>query len=685
MKKKRMSKSEATKKGNRLLRRLILVASIVFLVLFVFFTYLFVSNNRKIDSVREVINDKIFIVSRLDSNYLSALSGNVNTSDKLKADVEAFEEGLRGISQGNDGFPKPTLEQVELSKQVNKKWALIKPAFLAVAEIQEVTATFQGYMTDISVVVSDIKLASVRLKNNLDDFSNSKRVAVNLDKFMQLLERLDGVVQDFVKTSQHPQDTARRLNAYTQQAVKFVAFISRDLDAAGNNAFSAQEGSQSYALLKGKMGSLQAAVDVANKTMESVTLDRNTGLDTHETELLVLLRKLKDTYSATEFYPVPIVKLTSLHWIAICLSLTVVLTATWAFMLLTDARRLNKETTRLRIAAEERTKNDQEAILRLMDELADLSEGDLTIEAQVTEDFTGAIADSINFTVENMRDMVGTITHTSEEITRATAVSQDVSRLLTESSTEQSRQIDASADTVQQMASSLYGIAENTDASVEIAHSSVDMAQEGRKRVLSTIKSMGDIRENIQDTAKRIKRLGESSQEIGDIVEIIKGIADQTNVLALNAAIQATAAGEAGRGFAVVADEVQRLAERSANATKRIEVLVKTIQTDANEAVASMENSTKQVVTGADVAEEAGQSLDQIESVSKNLASLIVNVSKATRDAAGMAGDVATSMGLLADLNEKAVLDVTTSVRSVEALRELSASLKDSVTGFKLP
>ncbi|PID58766.1 MAG: chemotaxis protein [Gammaproteobacteria bacterium] len=354
-------------------------------------------------------------------------------------------------------------------------------------------------------------------------------------------------------------------------------------------------------------------------------------------------------------------------------------------MLLVDGKRLNKETTRLRVAAEERTKNDQEAILRLMDELADLSEGDLTIEAQVTEDFTGAIADSINFTVENMRDMVGTITHTSEEITRATAISQDVSRLLTDSSTEQSHQIDASTETVQHMATSLYGIAENTNASVEIARSSVDMAQEGRNRVRSTIKSMSDIRENIQETAKRIKRLGESSQEIGDIVEIIKGIADQTNVLALNAAIQATAAGEAGRGFAVVADEVQRLAERSANATKRIEVLVKTIQADANEAVSSMENSTKQVVTGTEVAEEAGQSLDQIETVSKNLASLIVNVSQATRDAAGMAGDVATSMGLLADLNEKAVQDVTTSVRSVNDLRELSASLKDSVAGFKLP
>lgn len=394
---------------------------------------------------------------------------------------------------------------------------------------------------------------------------------------------------------------------------------------------------------------------------------------------------LRTAFSSQENLPISGLPLTYTQLSVGLLILGSVLFVLWVFMQMQSGSHLNREATRLREEAEERNKKDQDAIIRLMEEMGDLSSGDLTIEAQVTEDFTGAIADSVNFAVENMREMVGTIMHTSDEITRATENSQHISRLLTESSKEQSSQITNANETANRMASSLHEIAENTDASVEIARSSVDIAQEGRLRVKSTIKSMTDIRENIQDTSKRIKRLGESSQEIGDIVEIIKSIADQTNVLALNAAIQATAAGEAGRGFAVVADEVQRLAERSANATKRIEVLVKTIQADANEAIASMENSTTQVVTGAGVAEEAGQSLDKIENVSQNLANLIVNVSRATRNAAGMAGRVAKGMDSLTELNQQSVNDVTTSVRSIDNLRELSGSLRDSVSGFKLP
>lgn len=392
------------------------------------------------------------------------------------------------------------------------------------------------------------------------------------------------------------------------------------------------------------------------------------------------LFKLKDAYQAKVSSPFD--PITTLIVLAI---LSVLLFALWVLLQLRNNQEIQKEATRLHIEAENRSERDQGAILRLMDDMAGLSEGDLTIEAQVTEDFTGAVADSVNFAVENMREMVGTIIRTSDELTRATKDTQGISQLLKESSKQQSTQISKANDTARSMATSLHEIAENTDASVEIARSSVDIAQEGRARVMSTVKSMTDIRENIQDTSKRIKRLGESSQEIGDIVEIIKSIADQTNVLALNAAIQATSAGEAGRGFAVVADEVQQLAERSANATKRIEILVKTIQADANEAIASMESSTTQVVTGASIAEEAGQSLDKIENVSQNLANLIVNVSQATRNAAGMAGKVAVGMDKLSELSQQAVGDVGKSVQSIDNLEGLSVSLKESVSDFKLP
>lgn len=509
---------------------------------------------------------------------------------------------------------------------------------------------------------------------------NSKNVARSQNKMTSNILLLNGIGDDYSSLLNGNANAARQL---TQKIKNFDNTISE-----------IERGSDEMMLLNSQqvplIGEIKQQWSVYRRTLDAAISGKHSANDilwvsNQKAKMLLQLNQLKDAYSTAFQHPIGFIPLTYVQWLLLTLIASAIFFAVWVVTILRSSGEVNKEATRLRFVAEERNKNDQEAILRLMDELADLSEGDLTIEAQVTEDFTGAIADSINFTVENMRDMVGTITHTSDEITRATAVSQDVSLSLTESSSEQSRQIEASASTASQMAETLHDIAENTDSSVDIARSSVDIAQEGRNRVQSTIKSMSDIRENIQETAKRIKRLGESSQEIGDIVEIIKGIADQTNVLALNAAIQATAAGEAGRGFAVVADEVQRLAERSANATKRIEVLVKTIQADANEAVASMENSTTQVVTGTDIAEEAGRSLDKIEGVSKNLANLIVNVSKATRNAAGMAGSVSTSMGRLAELNEKAVDDVNTSVKSVEDLRELSSSLKDSVSGFKLP
>lgn len=670
---------EATEgnKSNKLLRRIVLAVGLVCIALFLYFVYFFVVENRKLTVANDTLSEQIVSVSNMNAEYLATLRGNSDSAANLNQSIAKFDSALSEIKLGGDNISEPDAEQLAILPKIEQQWATLKPIYRGAISQQASTGNVREVLSNISVLVSEIKLSATRTKNSLDSFEGAFQVASNLEGMVSTSSRLDGAIQGGNATS---------VLSYANQIINLATAVNNDIRVRGNAAFRAQAGVSALNTLNGQVNNLRSSIatiadDVS--AIEPPMADSSANLN--RIELADSLRDLKDTYSISASFPISFMPLTTLQLAMLCLALGVVLVAVWAVLLLIDGRQINKEATRLRLAAEERNKNDQEAILRLMDELADLSEGDLTIEAQVTEDFTGAIADSINFTVENMRDMVGTITHTSEEITRATEVSKDVSYLLSESSGEQSRQINNSAETSRKMATSLHEISENTDSSVQIARSSVEMAQEGRNRVHSTIKSMNDIRENIQETAKRIKRLGESSQEIGDIVEIIKGIADQTNVLALNAAIQATAAGEAGRGFAVVADEVQRLAERSANATKRIEVLVKTIQADANEAVASMENSTKQVVTGTDVAEEAGHSLDQIESVSKNLANLIIHVSQATREAAGMAGNVDTNMGRLAELNEKAVNDVTTSVRSVDDLRELSASLKDSVAGFKLP
>src|SRR5699024_5341357 len=219
----------------------------------------------------------------------------------------------------------------------------------------------------------------------------------------------------------------------------------------------------------------------------------------------------------------------------------------------------------------------------------------------------------------------------------------------------------------------------------EVANHSVEVAHSGGEAVRRTIEGMTSIRESIQDTSKRMKRLGESSQEIGDIVELINDIAEQTNILALNAAIQASTAGEAGRGFGVVADEVQRLAERAGSATRQIETLVRTIQSDTSEAIISMEQSTSGVVSGAQLAENAGHALEEIEKVSNTMARLIGIISSAAREQAQVASEVSGTMGVIREITSQTAEGTAVTARSIGKLATLSAELRRSVSGFTLP
>ncbi|XP_014680465.1 PREDICTED: protein PilJ-like, partial [Priapulus caudatus] len=264
-----------------------------------------------------------------------------------------------------------------------------------------------------------------------------------------------------------------------------------------------------------------------------------------------------------------------------------------------------RDSRRREDAALENNRRNQRAILQLLDEMANLADGDLTVHTTVTEEITGAIADSVNFAIDALRTLVTTINSTAEEVSYSTNAAQGTAARLAESSNHQAREIASASAAITDMADSMEKVTGDASNSAEVAQKSMEIAQKGAVVVRNTISSMDVIRDSIQETSKRIKRLGESSQEIGDIVGLITEIADQTNILALNAAIQASTAGDAGRGFAVVADEVQRLAERAGNATKQIEGLVNAIQADTNEAVKSMETSTSGVVNGAKMAEES--------------------------------------------------------------------------------
>lgn len=334
--------------------------------------------------------------------------------------------------------------------------------------------------------------------------------------------------------------------------------------------------------------------------------------------------------------------------------------------------------------AENSNRRNQQAILRLKNELAELAEGDLTVRATVTEDITGAIADSVNYTAGQLRKLAGRITAVSEQTVRATRQAEQISKGLLEATQKQAQQIHEAGASVQRMTRSIREVDASAAQSAGVASRTLAATRQGGQAVRNSIAGMDEIRERIQETAKRIKRLGESSQEIGEIVDMISDITEQTNVLALNAAIQAASAGEDGRGFSVVAEEVQHLAERSAEATKQIGVLVKAIQGDTQDAMAAMEKSTLGVVEGARLSEVAGRSLHEIEQVSNELAVLINSISASTQLQTDMAAGVAHAMQDILKITQQTTDGTRLNANSIAQINSLATDLKGSVAGFKL-
>jgi twitching motility protein PilJ len=366
-------------------------------------------------------------------------------------------------------------------------------------------------------------------------------------------------------------------------------------------------------------------------------------------------------------------------------SLVIAILVLLGVLMLLDSRKRTKEATQRQSEADEQTQSQNMAVLQLLDDIEPLQDGDLTVEASVDEAFTGTIADAINSSIDVLRNLVSTINEASSQVTTAAHNTMSTTTALAEASNQQAKDIASATQSISRMAKSMQDVSSEAGRSAEVAKSSVDMAHKGSETVRDTIGGMDSIREQIQETSKRLKRLGESSQEIGDIVGLINDIADQTNILALNAAIQASSAGEAGRGFAVVADEVQRLAERSTNATRQIENLVTAIQADTNEAVISMEQTTTEVVEGAKRAENAGDALEEIEKVSGELAELIAKISKTANQHAEGAVKISSSMTVIEDVTRKTSEGTSETAESIGNLASMAENLKQQVSGFRLP
>lgn len=349
-----------------------------------------------------------------------------------------------------------------------------------------------------------------------------------------------------------------------------------------------------------------------------------------------------------------------------------------------EAERQRAEAIKLEEEAKRSNEQNQAAILRLMNELQEVADGNLTVQATVTEDITGAIADSVNYTVEELRGLVGRINVAAEQVSTASTQARDIATRLLTASEAQSREIKETGDKVLRMAAQINDVSRSASESAKVARTSLEAAERGQRAVYNQIAGMNEIREQIQETAKRIKRLGESSQEIGEIVELITDITEQTNVLALNAAIQAASAGEAGRGFSVVAEEVQRLADRSAEAAKQIGALVRTIQTDTQDAVTAMEKSTQGVVEGTKLSDAAGTALADIGRVSRQLAELIERIAGTTSEQAESAGGVAQAIERILAVTDQTSQGTRQAAQSIGQLATLARELKASVARFRV-
>lgn len=613
---------------------------------------------------------------------LGALRGEERDFTALKSSRDHFSSLLEELKTGAkaDGMPatpamvKPQLHEVE------NAWLELRSHADEILANQEGILSIGEFIGVINELIPQLQESSDQVVRQLVKANANSRQVYVATRQLMLAQRIDNNVG---KVLDGGAETAAAIDQFSQDADLFGRVLDGMLK--GDNRLNiaritdpaSQEALKEVALLFATVNdhageiidttpAVLPALEAASRiTPSSERLDQG---------LLALVEAYRGLAGSLKVGPLTIgpAVVTAMGVVSTVLLLLL------GLALLRDARAREAQ-------AEEQNQRNQEAIRRLLNEMVDLADGDLTIEATVTEDITGAIADSVNQAVEEMRSLVTTINETSVRVSSSAQETRATAMHLSEASDHQREQIVNASDIVRQMSSTMDEVATRASHSVAVARESLDIAQDGGETVRRTIEGMDNIRDQIQETSKRIKRLGESSQEIGNIVELIEDIADQTNILALNAAMQAAMAGEQGRGFAVVADEVQRLAERSTSATKQIEALVKTIQADTNEAVISMEASTSEVVSGAERAEEAGEVLKRIEDVSRQIAEEIEAVAGDAIRQSDDAKSINDMMSVIQEITSQTSEGTGQTSQSIESLARMSEQLRETVARFKLP
>jgi twitching motility protein PilJ len=659
--------------GNKLIAGLttVLIALTVLLVVVLFM----VNRDSQHDRQYADFTAELRVLSQqIAKNATEAVSGNASALDQLNNTRDSFRQLWGNLTEGDPQTGLPASEAAAASN-VQQHWDSVREnadIILAtrdsIMNMQEVTNTLSEIIPQMQVEYEGIAIV---LQN-----SSAPEAQIALARRQSLLaERMFRSVNNVLSGDE---DAVTAADRFLTDATQFGRVLNGQLD--GNNALAITRVANEDALyglgaVSELFGFIASNADTVLLASPDLFKASNAADDIFENSE-ILLAELSELATELRDFSAARVISSTLAFALLAAAIVIVM-----FIGLAVYRESQNRLTKTRAQNDQ----NQSAILRLLDELADLADGDLTTEATVTEDFTGAIADSINYAIDQMRGLVQAIRGTAVRVAAAAQESQSTAMQLADASKHQAQEIAGASAAVNEMAVSIDQVSANAAESSAVAERSVAIAKKGTDVVQSTIRGMNNIREQIQETSKRIKRLGESSQEIGDIVSLINDIADQTNILSLNAAIQASMAGDAGRGFAVVADEVQRLAERSSAATKQIEALVKTIQSDTNEAVISMEHTTAEVVRGARLAQDAGVALEEVENVSTNLAELIQSISNAARQQSSSASHISNTMNVIQEITSQTSSGTNATAHSIGNLADMAFELRSSVAGFKLP
>jgi twitching motility protein PilJ len=602
---------------------------------------------------------------RLPLTAQQSVLGNAAAFKKLAEGKADFEKTLTGLTKGDDDVPATGGAARETLEKIGTQWKQFDPLVGQILSQQKNLVAMNENVKRINSLSSDLQEVAEQLAGQLADSGTGVREVSRANHLVMLSQRMPKNANLLLSADLIDPEVVLQLEKDTTSFRDTVQALMEGAASRNEDSMLTLED------LGANMADMVEAVGevLANtQTLLRAKVAAN-KLFTGSDALMQDAEQLSEEYQSVGGFGYQLAALFGLLALGSLVLLGLV--------------NINETKSRASKSEEENSRN-QEAILRLMDELGELAEGNLTINASVTEDITGAVADSINYTVEELRSLVRGINNATLQMDQAASQATQVSETLQEAARRQTDEIETTSVAVVRLAQSVQQVSGNAAESARVAQQSLAAAEKGQQAVANAISSMNGLREQIQETSKRIKRLGESSQEIGEIVELISDITEQTNVLALNAAIQAASAGEAGRGFSVVAEEVQRLAERSADATKQIAAIVKTIQSDTHDTVAAMEVSTQGVVEGAKLSDAAGQTLAEIGDVSKKLASLIADISSATQNQAEATSLVAETMQDIKTISAQTSVGTQQTAESIGGMKQLAQDLKNSVAGFKL-